>query len=36
MAKFTTDRARDWLKLDMAARLQSIRCHDFCPRYENG
>ena len=24
MAKFTTDRARDWLKLDMAARLQSI------------
>jgi len=27
MAKFTTDRAHDWLKLDMAARLQSI-CSD--------
>ena len=24
MAKFTTDRARDWLKPDLAARLKSI------------
>jgi magnesium transporter len=28
MAKFTTDRAHDWLKLDMTARLQSI-CSDI-------
>ena len=28
MAKFTIDRAHDWLKLDMAARLQSI-CSDI-------